>query len=53
MVIDIYDGNSYYIKFKMPDAHVFNEIFHLKDLEHWSKNKKDLEFFVDIKNFNL
>jgi len=53
-----YGYNGYFIKYKLPDlgylnGNVFNDMFYYNDILFFSKDKKELEKYMDADKYNL
>jgi len=48
-----YGSLFYYVKCKLPDGHFFNDAFHFYDFLVWSKNKKELENYLQTIKYNV
>jgi len=46
-------SNYFYIKYKLPSGNTNNEIFYKHEIKYWSKNKEDLETYLQANKYNL
>lgn len=48
------DANNYfYVKFRSPDGHTFNDVVLKSDVIKWSKNDEDLKQYIIANKYNL
>ena len=41
------------VKYRLPDGHTFNDVFYMKDIIKFSKNKKQLEYILTANKYNI
>ena len=46
-------SNYFYVKYELPDGRKSNDIFYSHEIKYWSKNKEELEIYLNTNKYNI